>query len=64
MSNPEIIEIGKDLVLLKKDNKFTPYRKSQTGLHPTRGKNKNGHLVWRTYKSVAEAKENLGLLED
>lgn len=61
---PEFIDLpNSDIVLLKRNNKsFTPYKRSSSGqLNPIRGKNKNGVLVWRTYKSIEDAKEDLGL---
>lgn len=49
-------------VYLKKiKGKFTPYtREPKSGqLCPIRGFNKNNQLCWRTYKTTAEAAENL-----
>lgn len=57
----ERIEISSNLVLFKKrKNAYVPYLKTESGsLTPIRGKDKRGFLVWRTYKSVDEAKKAL-----
>jgi hypothetical protein len=56
----ERIFVSNDIYLIKnKNGKFIPYLKHTTGPLPIRGFNKKRHLVWRSYKSVSEAKENL-----
>ena len=55
--NEDRIYISQDLYLLKIKNVYIPY----TSRGPIRGFNKNGVQVWRSYKTVDEAKKNLGL---
>lgn len=54
----ERIDLTPELYLLKIKGKFVPYH---TGHGPIRGFNKRGVQVWRSYKSVDEAKLNLGV---
>lgn len=55
----ERIFISTEIFLLKHKGKFIPYR---LNAGPIRGFNKRGVQVWRSYKSIDEAKLNLGVI--
>lgn len=61
----KIIEISPTLALIEANNKgFYPYSVNvETGkLSPIRGIDKNGKRVWRTYKTIEDAKINLAYI--
>jgi hypothetical protein len=62
--DPLVVISTGQVVLRPLGRGLVPYRVTREGaLLPIRGRNKKGHLVWRTYRTVEEARENLGLPE-
>jgi len=52
------IDLTPEIYLLKIKGKYMPCR---LGYGPIRGYNKRGSMVWRSYKTVEEARINLGI---
>jgi len=56
----EQIFLSSNIYVIKVKGKFIPYTiMDGKGGYPIRGYNKKGNRVWRSYKTLEEAKENL-----